>query len=256
MKLNEKITKLRKQKGLSQEALAEKLSVSRQAISKWETGESLPDMDNIAFLCKEFDVSADFLLNDTVENPNEFCVLQENGQTVAKKLTSTRIALICVSCVLAVILIFSPIYILIIQPNKATIDFFKNGNYISNLKLTSYSESLTYEYYTSDGYNSYTMEKVTDFNAEITFKEQHENCNVVFIASYRNFDNDIKYNASFNGISYSAKIRTENYDKMIDTLTLQVTYENQTFTTVLIEINSIYGHTLNYNVLWNADNNG
>jgi len=72
MNLNEKITKLRKQKGLSQEALAEKLSVSRQAISKWETGESLPDMDNIAFLCKEFDVSADFCSTTPLKTQTSF----------------------------------------------------------------------------------------------------------------------------------------------------------------------------------------
>lgn len=251
MKLNDKITKLRKQKGLSQEALAEKLSVSRQAISKWETGESLPDMDNIAFLCKEFDVSADFLLNEDIENPNEFCVLQENSQATAKKLTATRIALICVCAVLALILIFIPTYILAIEPRNEAIDFFRNGNYISNLKIISYGENVTYEYYTDAGYNSYTTQEITFFNAEITFKQKHDDCAVVFIASYGNSDYDLIFDASFNGVSYCAKIHTENYKKIIDTLTLQVTVGDQVFTTVLLDINSIYGYTLKYDEIWN-----
>ena len=47
MKLAEKIVTLRKQKGLSQEALAEHLNVSRQAVSRWELGTALPDATNI-----------------------------------------------------------------------------------------------------------------------------------------------------------------------------------------------------------------
>ena len=62
MSLSEKIQVLRKQKNISQEQLAEKLNVSRQAISKWETGDSLPDIDNILRLSSIFDVSTDYLL--------------------------------------------------------------------------------------------------------------------------------------------------------------------------------------------------
>ena len=67
MKLNEKIIMLRKKEGLSQEALAEKLMLSRQAVSRWESGSSLPDALNILQLSKLFSVSADYLLNDEIE---------------------------------------------------------------------------------------------------------------------------------------------------------------------------------------------
>lgn len=53
------LIKLRKEKGLSQEELADKLAVSRQAISKWERGESLPDTDNLIRLAKLYGVSID-----------------------------------------------------------------------------------------------------------------------------------------------------------------------------------------------------
>ncbi|MGN0629177.1 MAG: helix-turn-helix transcriptional regulator [Oscillospiraceae bacterium] len=64
MNLSEKIITYRKRDGLSQETLAEKLGVSRQAVSKWETGESLPEIDKITQMAKIFGVSTDDLLLD------------------------------------------------------------------------------------------------------------------------------------------------------------------------------------------------
>lgn len=64
MKLCDKIAKLRKRKGLSQEELANELNVSRQSVFKWEAGENTPDLDKIKKLAKLFDVSFDTLLDD------------------------------------------------------------------------------------------------------------------------------------------------------------------------------------------------
>ena len=64
MTLAEKIQALRKQSGMSQEQLAERITVSRQAVSKWELGESFPDIDNVVQLSKIFSVSTDYLLKD------------------------------------------------------------------------------------------------------------------------------------------------------------------------------------------------
>lgn len=62
MELNERIIQARKQAGLTQEQLGEKLGVSRQAVSKWESGQANPDVTYIAEMCRLFDVSADWLL--------------------------------------------------------------------------------------------------------------------------------------------------------------------------------------------------
>ena len=62
MELNEKLSKLRKGLGLSQEELAEMLGVSRQAVSKWETGQSAPDLVNLVRLCRLYGIPADELL--------------------------------------------------------------------------------------------------------------------------------------------------------------------------------------------------
>lgn len=64
MEFNNKLYELRKQKGLSQEELAGRLNVSRQTISKWEVGESTPDMDNLVSISELFGVSLDELVLD------------------------------------------------------------------------------------------------------------------------------------------------------------------------------------------------
>jgi len=67
MILADKITKLRKQYGWSQEELAEKMNISRQSVSKWESTNSIPDLNRIIMLANIFDVTTDYLLKDDVE---------------------------------------------------------------------------------------------------------------------------------------------------------------------------------------------
>ena len=61
MKLGERIAVCRKKMGWSQEALAEKLSVSRQTVSRWETGEALPDVEKVVLLAGLFGVTVGLL---------------------------------------------------------------------------------------------------------------------------------------------------------------------------------------------------
>ena len=62
MKLEDNLQKIRKSKGLSQEELAEKCDISRQAIAKWESGESIPTIDKLIFLADFYKVSLDELV--------------------------------------------------------------------------------------------------------------------------------------------------------------------------------------------------
>ncbi|MDT8716818.1 helix-turn-helix transcriptional regulator [Clostridium sp. 19966] len=64
MSFQEKLQKLRKDKGFSQEDLAEKLGVSRQAVAKWESGQSYPEIDKIISISKLFNITIDNLLKD------------------------------------------------------------------------------------------------------------------------------------------------------------------------------------------------
>lgn len=91
MKLSEKIVTLRKQKGWSQEELADKLNVSRQAVGKWETETALPEVDKILQMATLFDVSTDSLLKDDVQlpqtqQPDTVCVADKKTKFKSKKI--------------------------------------------------------------------------------------------------------------------------------------------------------------------------
>ncbi|MBQ8960093.1 MAG: helix-turn-helix transcriptional regulator [Ruminococcus sp.] len=75
MILADKIIDLRKKAGLSQEELAEQLGVSRQAVSKWESAQSTPDLDRIIKLSQLFGVSTDYLVKDEFEAPSAETVI-------------------------------------------------------------------------------------------------------------------------------------------------------------------------------------
>lgn len=103
MKLNEKINRCRKKAGMSQEVLAEKLGVSRQAISKWELGTALPELDNLLAISRLFGVTTDWLLSDEEEEtdsedtkeestPTEKQTISDEHDPVAEALKSSRMA--------------------------------------------------------------------------------------------------------------------------------------------------------------------
>lgn len=71
MNLSEKLSFLRKEKGLSQENLADEMNVSRQAVSKWESGNVMPSLDNLIYLSKLYGVTIDSLIDDSQDLPSE-----------------------------------------------------------------------------------------------------------------------------------------------------------------------------------------
>lgn len=86
MNFAEKLYTLRTQGGYSQEVLAEKLNVSRQAVSKWETGPTLPETDKLIAISELFNVSIDSLLIDSI-NLNTF---ESMDRILVKFLSSAR----------------------------------------------------------------------------------------------------------------------------------------------------------------------
>ena len=70
MTLGEKIYELRAGKGLSQEAFGERMGVSRQSVSKWETNQSVPELEKIVAISELFEVSTDYLLKDKGQKPD------------------------------------------------------------------------------------------------------------------------------------------------------------------------------------------
>ena len=104
MKLPGKIIQLRKSRGLSQEQLADMLSVSRQAVSRWEVGTAMPDASNILQLSKLFGVTSDYLLNDDYENDADIPLVktlnEKCGRISSRKKKLHLVAGICFSAAL------------------------------------------------------------------------------------------------------------------------------------------------------------
>lgn len=90
MTFAEKLQKLRKQNGLSQEQLAEKLNVSRQAVSKWESEQSIPDLEKVILMSDYFGVTTDYILKGIEPT--------ENNETKAGGKFSNKVkATVCMS---------------------------------------------------------------------------------------------------------------------------------------------------------------
>ena len=105
MDIAEKIIKLRKTNGWSQEDLAEKLYVSRQAISRWENGTALPDAENVLQISKLFNVTTDYLLNDDYESDNDIpAVKTATEETDALFLKKKNLHLVAAICFISLII--------------------------------------------------------------------------------------------------------------------------------------------------------
>jgi len=106
--LSEKLYKLRKNSGLSQEQLAEKLNVSRQAISKWESGTAVPESEKLIIISNYFDVSVDYLLKD-----DEADNVRATDSAIEEKPKMLAGIIICIAGIISMVIwglvsIFSP----------------------------------------------------------------------------------------------------------------------------------------------------
>ncbi len=123
MKLSEKILTLRKKAGMSQEELAEKLNLSRQAVSRWEVGSAVPDAYNVLQLSKLFGVTSDYLLNDDYESDHDVPAVK-----LTKDAGNQKVKTVIAACASAVGLLLNfVIYILsrfieVMVPRRVMVD--------------------------------------------------------------------------------------------------------------------------------------
>ena len=87
MTFAEKLVQLRKREGYTQEEVADRLDVSRQAISRWEMGTAVPDSSNLLQISKLFNVSTDYLLNDDYESDDDIPKVKENNRILHMNLS-------------------------------------------------------------------------------------------------------------------------------------------------------------------------
>lgn len=118
MILADKIMELRKKNGWSQEELAEKIGVSRQSVSKWESAQAVPDLNKILVLSEVFGVTTDYLLKDEMveeeylemqqdisEEVRHITMEQANEFMGLKQMTAPRIAIGVALCILSPIML-------------------------------------------------------------------------------------------------------------------------------------------------------
>lgn len=115
MKLSEKILTLRKSRNLTQEQLAEQLNVSRQSISKWESGQSIPEIEKIMLLSSIFDVTTDYLLKpseiDELAVKTEILEKQQQKMLIKDKKRSQILYLTMYS--ISIYLIYFAVYFIV-----------------------------------------------------------------------------------------------------------------------------------------------
>ena len=102
---------LRRKKGLSQEAVAKELGISRQAVSKWETDLAQPDLDNLKKICEILDISADELLDISCTKPQEKEICNREIYLIN---SYEKGAIICAFC--AVIFLLLAYFITVFKP--------------------------------------------------------------------------------------------------------------------------------------------
>lgn len=90
MNLADRIQYLRKQKGYLQEDLADKVGVSRQAVSKWESEQSTPDLEKVIAMSELFEVTTDYLLKGIERGNPKFCVTAKSGANRVKFIMGGR----------------------------------------------------------------------------------------------------------------------------------------------------------------------
>lgn len=179
MKFGDNLKLLRKEKKLSQEELAEKMNVSRQSVSKWETGEAYPEMNNILQLCKIFGCKINSLVNDNIEDVNSLdeeikmsvVKFKEEKQRKVKGLSKAimiiaKIAKVCV-IVGAVCVALSAIVIPIVTSNIK----------VENNQIKVFNEVIDYE----------RNEK------EITFTNKEDTEKITKEADVKTLNNVLKY---------------------------------------------------------------
>ena len=104
MALSEKLYTLRKKSGLSQEQLAEQLKISRQAISKWESGASSPESDKLIALSNYFNVSLDYLMKEDNEQSKDTPQATQSKTAQAAERTQRSVGLfICIGGIICLI---------------------------------------------------------------------------------------------------------------------------------------------------------
>lgn len=192
MKFGDNLRKLRKSKKISQEELASKVGVSRQSVSKWETSEAYPEMNNILELCKIFHCKINDLVNDSIVDLDSLD--EEIKLSVVKFKKETQKQMKCISKIIyvfgrigkimSIIGIFGVIFAMVIIPIFASNIRFRDDNRIEvfdkEIKYNNKDENIVLSYEGKE-YELTSKEQVFAFNTVI---EKLENSKITVMTCF------------------------------------------------------------------------
>lgn len=135
MELSQKLKELRKKQGLTQSKLAEKLFVSRQAITGWEAGTSRPSTENLQSLSKLYNIPLEILLNDAAEAEPELEKIRAADQMEKEKIETEQgkarngnKPLVLVICIVVIIIVGILFYGMSVKERTQDLDFDEMGS--------------------------------------------------------------------------------------------------------------------------------
>lgn len=137
MSFGENLINLRRQKGWSQDDLANNLNISRQAISKWETDISKPDVDNLERISKIFSVTIDNLLDNDLPNDKAVALDVKKKEKKEKTITIVKLMIIAVIILYAISVIYKFASLLVIVNGVQKYANLNNYHYV----ITTYDEN-------------------------------------------------------------------------------------------------------------------
>lgn len=203
--LGENLLKFRKEKGLSQEELANRINVSRQSIHLWESGKMIPDIENIVSLCNTLEIETSQLTNglELIENS------KKNNQILNKRKITFFILIVLLVLLILYLIISLRKSIILMKLNNKCNQYFGLNNY-SYVETNYYMKNVT----TSKG--MYTL--------EVYYKDKI--CKKIYsdsvgsnIISYEDYQNNTRYNFDLVNNTFEENL---NYDiELPDNISIQ-----------------------------------
>ena len=164
MQFNETLAKLRKEHGYTQEQLAEKLNVSRQAVARWEAGETAPDVYILQNICEIFGASADEMLNVAPAEPKpQQPQTAEDEEKPTKREPARRLKILCGAAVVAVVALTAAANVGMLLFAKAQLVPRRDIDPITlspQSSLSSLSYSFEDEFWTAEEYEKWSNEQL------------------------------------------------------------------------------------------------
>ena len=215
MKLSEKIAKLRKSHGMSQEQLASHLDVTRQTVYKWEAGINAPELEKIKIIAKMFDVSCDTLLDDERNLEEDIQAPKAAPSAAPQKSRVNKGLLIALISVVAAIHIVLTIIIVVFVSQRVSeamqspesVECKHESPYVASqiIKEATYTQSGTKRFLCPDCNKYYNEEYYLSYNVSVTAIERKLGTEIVALLRSEGYTEKVTVTLTVGGVVLAAK---------------------------------------------------